>query len=201
MSNDTAHAVIDRLQSNWGGSIVTDASELEYFSTDVYSQGKPLLAVLRPNDAQQLADAVKQLTEAGVAVIARGGGMSYTGGYTAAQSPAVLVDTGALDKIVEINLEDAYVVVEAGVTWRALKEALDAKGVRTPYFGPMSGSHATPSAAACRRARSSTAVPAMAARPTWCWACRWSPPMATFSPPARRLQPIPRRSSAGTART
>lgn len=143
MSNDTAHAVIDRLQSGWGGSIVTDTSELEYFSTDVYSQGKPLLAVLRPNDAQQLADAVKQLTEAGVAVIARGGGMSYTGGYTAAQSPAVLVDTGALDKIVEINLEDAYVVVEAGVTWRALKEALDAKGVRTPYFGPMSGSHAT----------------------------------------------------------
>lgn len=143
MSNDTAHAVIDRLQSGWGGSIVTDTSELEYFSTDVYSQGKPLLAVLRPNDAQQLADAVKQLTEAGVAMIARGGGMSYTGGYTAAQSPAVLVDTGALDKIVEINLEDAYVVVEAGVTWRALKEALDAKGVRTPYFGPMSGSHAT----------------------------------------------------------
>ncbi|WP_313495887.1 FAD-binding oxidoreductase [Stenotrophomonas sp.] len=143
MSNDTATAVIDRLQSSWGGSIVTDAGELEYFSTDVYSQGKPLLAVLRPNDAQQLADAVKQLTDAGVAVIARGGGMSYTGGYTAAQSPSVLVDTGALDRIVEINLEDAYVVVEAGVTWRALKEALDAKGVRTPYFGPMSGSHAT----------------------------------------------------------
>ncbi|WP_313272868.1 FAD-binding oxidoreductase, partial [Stenotrophomonas sp.] len=143
MSNDTATAVIDRLQSSWGGSIVTDAGELEYFSTDVYSQGKPLLAVLRPNDAQQLADAVKQLTDAGVAVIARGGGMSYTGGYIAAQSASVLVDTGTLDKIVEINLEDAYVVVEAGVTWRALKEALDAKGVRTPYFGPMSGSHAT----------------------------------------------------------
>ena len=143
MSNDTATAVIATLQSSWGGSIVTDASELEYFATDVYSQGKPLLAVLRPNNAQQLAAAVKQLTEAGVAVIARGGGMSYTSGYTAAQSPSVLVDTSSLDNIVEINLEDAYVVVEAGVTWRALKDALDAKGVRTPYFGPMSGSHAT----------------------------------------------------------
>ena len=41
------------------------------------------------------------------------------------------------------NSRNAAVVVEAGVTWRALKEALDAKGVRTPYFGPMSGSHAT----------------------------------------------------------
>lgn len=143
MSNATATAVIATLQSSWGGSIVTDASELEYYATDVYSQGKPLLAVLRPNDAQQLAAAVKQLTEAGVAVIARGGGMSYTSGYTAAQSPSVLVDTSSLDNIVEINLEDAYVVVEAGVTWRALKDALDAKDVRTPYFGPMSGSHAT----------------------------------------------------------
>jgi FAD/FMN-containing dehydrogenase len=143
MSNDTATAVIATLQSSWGGSIVTDASELEYYATDVYSQGQPLLAVLRPNDAQQLATAVKQLTDAGVAVIARGGGMSYTSGYTAARSPSVLVDTSSLDRIVEINLEDAYVVVEAGVTWRALKDALDAKGVRTPYFGPMSGSHAT----------------------------------------------------------
>lgn len=143
MSNDTATAVIATLQSSWGGSIVTDTSELEYYATDVYSQGQPLLAVLRPNDAQQLATAVKQLTDAGVAVIARGGGMSYTSGYTAAQSPSVLVDTSSLDSIVEINLEDAYVVVEAGVTWRALKDALDAKGVRTPYFGPMSGSHAT----------------------------------------------------------
>ena len=145
MSNDNAIAqdVITGLQARWGKGIVTDARELEYFATDVYSQGQSLLAVLRPTDTQQLADAVKQLTDAGVAVMPRGGGMSYTGGYLAAHSPSVLVDTGALDRIIEINLEDAYVVVEAGVTWRALKDALDAKGVRTPYFGPMSGSHAT----------------------------------------------------------
>lgn len=138
-----AHAAIAHLQSSWGAGVVTDPAELEYFATDVYAQGQPLLAVLRPTDARQLAAAVKQLVDAGVAVVPRGGGMSYTGGYLAAQAPAVLVDTGGLDRIVEINTEDAYVVVEAGATWRALKEALDAKGVRTPYFGPMSGSHAT----------------------------------------------------------
>lgn len=55
----------------------------------------------------------------------------------------MLIDTGGLDKVVEINVRDAYVVVEAGVTWEALQQALQAKGVRTPYFGPMSGSHAT----------------------------------------------------------
>ena len=59
------------------------------------------------------------------------------------RAPFLLVDTSRLDRVVEINVEDAYVVVDAGVTWKALHEALAAKGVRTPYFGPMSGSHAT----------------------------------------------------------
>src|SRR5690606_28946101 len=130
MSTNTATAqdIIALLQASWGDAIVTDATELDYFSTDVYSQGQPLLAVLRPNDAQQLAEAVRQLTAAGGAVVPRVGGIGYTGGYIAVQQLAVLVDTGALDRIVEINPEDAYVVAEAGVTWRALKEALDAKG-------------------------------------------------------------------------
>lgn len=135
--------VIEQLQREWGAGVITDAAELDYFATDVYSQGEPLLAVLRPDDAEQLASAVARLTAAGVAIIPRGGGMSYTSGYLASARPSVLVDTSGLDSVVEINVEDAYVVVEAGVTWEKLRKALDEKGVRTPYFGPMSGSHAT----------------------------------------------------------
>ncbi|MBS0591454.1 MAG: FAD-binding oxidoreductase [Proteobacteria bacterium] len=138
-----SRAVIARLQSSCGDALVTDPAELAYFATDVYAEGEPLLAVLRPTSAEQLAAAVRVLTDAGVAIVGRGGGMSYTGGYLAARQPTVLVDTRALDRIVEINVEDAYVVVEAGVTWKALKDALDPLGVRTPYFGTMSGSHAT----------------------------------------------------------
>lgn len=141
--NHPEHQILARLRSQWGDAILTDADELAYYATDVYAEGKPLLAVLRPPDAAALARAVRQLTAAGVAVIPRGGGMSYTGGYLATRQPSVLVDTGSLDKVVEINVEDAYVVVEAGVTWQQLRAALDEKGVRTPYFGPMSGSHAT----------------------------------------------------------
>ena len=140
LSPDT---VIADLRSRWGNAVITDPAELDYFATDVYAKGEALLAVLRPTNTAQLAAAVAGLTAAGVAVIARGGGMSYTGGYLATGQPTVLVDTAGLDQVVEINVEDAYVVVEAGVTWQALQQALDAKGVRTPYFGPMSGSHAT----------------------------------------------------------
>ena len=138
-----AQVVVDRLRARWGAGVVTDAAELDYFRTDVQAQGQPLLAVLRPADAAQLAAAVGALTGAGVAVIPRGGGMSYTGGYLAVRQPSVLIDTTTLDRVVEINVEDAYAVVDAGVTWRDLRAALDAHGVRTPYRGPMSGSHAT----------------------------------------------------------
>ena len=142
-SASAPHAALERIRSQWRTGVVTDPAELEYFATDVYASGEPLLAVLRPDSAERLAAAVGELTAAGVAVVPRGGGMSYTSGYLATRPHSVLVDTTALDRVVEINVEDAYVVVEAGVTWKALHEALAARGVRTPYFGPMSGSHAT----------------------------------------------------------
>lgn len=139
-----AMTLVERLRREWGEQgCITDPGELLYYAQDVYSHGEPLLAVLRPRTAEQLAPVVAELTAAGVAIIARGGGMSYTEGYLATRQPTVLVDTAALDRIVEINVQDAYVVVEAGVTWATLHAALAEKGVRTPYFGPMSGLRAT----------------------------------------------------------
>lgn len=137
-------AVIQRLQRAWGESAcTTDRTECDYFAQDVYSQGEPLLAVLRPCSAEQLATAVGELTAAGVAVVARGGGMSYTDGYLATRQPSVLVDMSRLNRIIEINVEDGYVVAEAGVTWAQLHHALAEHGVRTPYYGPLSGLRAT----------------------------------------------------------
>jgi FAD/FMN-containing dehydrogenase len=48
-----------------------------------------------------------------------------------------------LNRIVEINATDMYVTVECGATWKSLYEALQPLGLRTPYFGPMSGSMST----------------------------------------------------------
>ena len=39
--------------------------------------------------------------------------------------------------------EDGYVTVEAGCTWAKLNEALEATGMRTGYWGPLSGVNAT----------------------------------------------------------
>jgi D-lactate dehydrogenase (cytochrome) len=69
--------------------------------------------------------------------------MSYSNGYTPLHAQSLIVDFRALDRIREIDLEDMFVVVECGCTWMKLQEALHARGVRTPYYGPVSGTWAT----------------------------------------------------------
>lgn len=122
---------------------VRDPAELEYFAHDVYSSGAALLAVLRPTSVASLQAALRALAGTDVAVVPRGGGMSYTAGYLAAQPGAVLVDLGRLDRVLDVNLEDMHVTVEAGITWRALDEALAGHGVRARFWGPLSGMRAT----------------------------------------------------------
>ncbi len=80
---------------------------------------------------------------AGVSVVPRGGGASYTDGYLPSEPDSILLDTLRLDRIVELNQQDMYVTVEAGVTWAKLNEALVPLGLRTPFYGPFSGLAAT----------------------------------------------------------
>lgn len=137
-------ALLDQLRERLGEDCVgTAQSELDYFAMDVFARGEPLSAVIRPSDDRALKDAVGLLAAAGIPMIGRGGGLSYTDAYLASRPGSVLIDTGALDRIVEINAQDRYAVVECGVTWAQLDAALEASGLRTPYFGPLSGLEAT----------------------------------------------------------
>lgn len=125
------------------GGVKTAPEERTFFSTDISRRGETALAVARVTSTQETARVVKACTDAGVAVIARGGGFSYTGGYLPIRPDTVTLDMRGMDRIVEINEQDMYVRVETGCTWRVLYETLKARGLRTPYFGPMSGYRAT----------------------------------------------------------
>ena len=63
-----------------------------------------------------------------------------------------MIDLGALNQIEEINEADMYVTVQAGCTWAVLYDALKEKGLRTPYFGPLSGIASTVGGAASNNA-------------------------------------------------
>ncbi|WP_161828537.1 FAD-binding oxidoreductase [Steroidobacter agaridevorans] len=124
-------------------ALVTDPAELRYYSHDVYSGGETALAVLRPNNKEELARGIAAATKAGVAIIPRGGGMSYTGGYLAPSKQALLVDTAAMNRVLEINETDMTVTVEAGCTWDQLQRTLKPKGLRALAWGTLSGINAT----------------------------------------------------------
>ncbi|MCB2107544.1 MAG: FAD-binding oxidoreductase [Rhodobacteraceae bacterium] len=136
--------LIDTLTNILGkDAVLTEEADRDYFSCDVYAAGERCAAAIKPKDVASLSKAVAATTAAGYAVIGRGGGMSYTRGYTPVREDTVTVDVGAMNKIVEISEDDMYITVEAGVTWLQIYEALKPKGLRLPFFGTFSGAKAT----------------------------------------------------------
>jgi FAD/FMN-containing dehydrogenase len=69
--------------------------------------------------------------------------MSYTGGYTVGSPAAVCFDLRAMGAILDINQRDMTVTLQAGVTWARLHDALAPLGLRTPFWGPLSGISST----------------------------------------------------------
>jgi FAD/FMN-containing dehydrogenase len=125
-------------------AVIDDDASRRFYANDVFWQpGVAPLAILRPGSREEVAAAVKAATAAGAAVVPRGGGMSYTKGYLPSRAEAVVIDSRRLNRVLEVNAEDLYVTVEAGCTWAALNEALQGTGLRTPYWGPLSGVNAT----------------------------------------------------------
>src|SRR5690606_694360 len=119
--------------------VLTQEAEREFFSTDLSFRDRKVAAlVAQPGSTAELAAIIAKPAAAGFNIGARGGGMSYTSGYTPETENTVLVDMRRMDRIIEINEDDMYVVVECGCTWKKLYEALQEKGLRTPYFGPLS---------------------------------------------------------------
>ncbi len=136
--------ITDALRAAIGAAnVIEDAAEREYYSWDLSQEPLQVAEiVVRPGSAEELAAVVRIAHEQGIPVVPRGGGISYTQGFEPSVAETVLIDTTRL-KTVEINAEDSVVIADAGVTWEELYLATSAEGVRTPYFGPLSGRFAT----------------------------------------------------------
>lgn len=143
VETDNSAEIYAALQAIVGAERILSPSESSHLHTDVYRKLATPVAVVQPASIAQVQAIVKSCNQAGYALSVRGGGASYTDGYLSLTSKQVLLDMSKLNRITEINEEDGYVTVEAGVTWSQLKDALDSKGWRTPFWGPFSGMHAT----------------------------------------------------------
>ncbi|MDC0074061.1 FAD-binding oxidoreductase [Alphaproteobacteria bacterium] len=145
-TNDNSHKsnFINSLQSILGKeNVFTDEENIRFFSSDVFREAILASLVIRPKSTSQLSEALALASNNSMYVIPRGGGLSYTDGYLPIKDRSMIVDMQGINKIIEINEKDMFVIVESGCTWSELYEALKVKGLRTPYFGPLSGLNST----------------------------------------------------------
>ncbi len=120
-------------------TLLRDEALREAMSHDVHNRGALPQAVLRPSSIEELSAGIAAAARDGLAIVPRGAGLSYTGGYVQDDPQAILVDLSAMDRVLDINQADMTVTVEAGCSWKQLYEALQPLGLRTPLWGTLSG--------------------------------------------------------------
>ena len=141
MSETFEHYALNAMAGVIGAEHVRrDAETCRYFSSDLFFDAEfPAMAVVSPATREEAAHVIRIATDESVSIVPRGGGLSYSGGYVTQDSRSIILDTTRLTRILEINEEDQYVTVEAGVTWQVLDDEVAKHGLRVPHFGPASG--------------------------------------------------------------
>jgi D-lactate dehydrogenase (cytochrome) len=125
-------------------AVSDDLARRTLFSQDIFRAGESIAElVVAPHDIASLSRAVAEATGRHMAVAIRGGGMSYTAGYIPGAAPTVMIDLSQMDRVLEVSANDMTVTVEAGCTWKTLYETLKPLGLRTPFWGPLSGISST----------------------------------------------------------
>jgi len=94
--------------------------------------------VVRPASSEALGRAVRLCNENSLPLTVRGAGTNLSGG-TIPKAEGVVLLTNGLNKILEINEEDLYAVVEPGVVTARLAAAVEARSL---FYPPDPGSQA-----------------------------------------------------------
>ena len=137
-------SLLSRLVESLGtDTVVLDAGTRELYGQDISGDAQPVLAVVRPACTEDVVKTVDFAREQDLVIAPRGGGMSYSSGYLCPGGRTLCLDMARMDEVVEVSAEDMYVTVQAGCTWRTLNESLAPLGLRTPFWGTLSGRRAT----------------------------------------------------------
>ncbi|HQN20025.1 MAG TPA: FAD-binding oxidoreductase, partial [Syntrophobacteraceae bacterium] len=94
--------------------------------------------VLRPTSSGGLGQVVRLCNDHAIPLTVRGAGTNLSGGTIPKEGGAVVL-TNALNRILEINEEDLYAVVEPGVVTATFAAAVEARGL---FYPPDPGSQA-----------------------------------------------------------
>lgn len=93
--------------------------------------------VVRPTTTEQFAPIIQLCYKEGLPMTVRGAGTNLTGGTIPDSTNTVVILTQLLDKIIEINEADLYIIAEPGVITANLAAAVTSKGL---FYPPDPGS-------------------------------------------------------------
>jgi len=111
-----------------GDSVIAEPLRLKPYETDGLPAYRQLpLAVALPETAEQVAALMRFCHANGVRVVPRGAGTSLSGGALP-MADAVVIGLMRLNRILEIDYEDRFARVEAGVTNIAITNAVAERG-------------------------------------------------------------------------
>jgi 4-cresol dehydrogenase (hydroxylating) len=106
--------------------VATSGAALEHAGRATIPDPKRPSAILRPGSADEVAEVVRIAHRHRIPLwpVSQGRNWGYGSGTPALENTAVL-HLGRLDRIVEVNEDLAYAVIEPGVTYRQLRTHLD----------------------------------------------------------------------------
>ena len=131
-SQATIDATVQKLAARFGNRLVTSQAVREQHGHILsWTPNQPPDAVVFAQSTEDVSDAVKICAAAGVPVIAFGTNTSLEG-HTNAPYGGVSIDVSQMNAILEVHAEDLDVVVQPGVTRKALNEYLRDTGLFFP---------------------------------------------------------------------
>ncbi|MGE0600411.1 MAG: FAD-binding and (Fe-S)-binding domain-containing protein [Dehalococcoidia bacterium] len=125
-----------RLSSALRGEVRFDTGSRALYATDASNYRQVPIGVVVPRNLDDVVETVRLCHEFGAPIVARGGGTSLAG---QACNVAVCIDFSKyVNRLVELNVEERYAVVEPGIVLDTLRDAAEKHGLT---FGPDPATH------------------------------------------------------------
>lgn len=121
-------------------NLLTQKEDMVTYSYDaaVLDPVIPCAAVM-PENSEQIGQIVKLCSDNQITLTVRGAGTNLSGGTIPSSSSGIVLLTGKLNNILEINEADMYAVVQPGVVTATLAAAVESRGL---FYPPDPGSQA-----------------------------------------------------------
>src|SRR5688500_12126173 len=110
------------------GHVIINAEKVGPYGADAGNEKCRPEAVVHPGSTGEMVAILKLANAELFPVTARGGGVGYTGGAVPVDG-GIVIGTDRMKKIVEINVDDLYVVCQPGLTTYELQQAVTEKGL------------------------------------------------------------------------